>query len=82
VIEHPGFFSRQDNNPPRPVGKPLEHAPRSPSHRHLGLCPASDRHQQQPANMKLAQALNPRATHGNTLVMHRSLDGDEHQGRK
>jgi hypothetical protein len=25
VIEHPGFFLRQDNNPPRPVGKPLEH---------------------------------------------------------
>ena len=33
VIEHPGFFFRQDNNPPRPVGEPLEHAPRSPSHR-------------------------------------------------
>ena len=30
---------------------------------------ANDRHQQQPANMKLARALNPRATHGNTLVM-------------
>jgi hypothetical protein len=25
VIEHPGFFLRQDNNPPRPVGEPLEH---------------------------------------------------------
>ena len=25
VIEHPGFFLRQDNNPPRSVGKPLEH---------------------------------------------------------
>src|SRR4029077_6729199 len=25
MIEHPGFFLRQDNNPPRPVGKPLEH---------------------------------------------------------
>jgi hypothetical protein len=25
VIEHPGFFLRQDNHPPRPVGKPLEH---------------------------------------------------------
>jgi hypothetical protein len=32
------------------------------------------------ANMKLARALNPRATHGNTLVMRRSLDGDEDQG--
>ena len=27
VIEHPGFFLRQDNHPPRPVGKPLEHRP-------------------------------------------------------
>jgi hypothetical protein len=25
VIEHPGFFLRQNDNPPRPVGKPLEH---------------------------------------------------------
>ncbi len=25
VIEHPGFFLSQDHNPPRPVGKPLEH---------------------------------------------------------
>jgi hypothetical protein len=32
---------------------------------------ASDRHQQQPANMKLGRAFNPRATHGNTLVMRR-----------
>ena len=36
VIEHPGFFLRQHHNPPRPVGKPLEHAPRRPSHRHPG----------------------------------------------
>ncbi len=27
VIEHPGFFLRQDHDPPRPVGKPLEHRP-------------------------------------------------------
>jgi hypothetical protein len=33
---------------------------------------ANDRHQQQPTNMKLAQALNPRATHENTLVMRSS----------
>ena len=33
VIEHPGFFLRQDNNPPLPVGEPLEHALRSPFHR-------------------------------------------------
>jgi hypothetical protein len=53
------------------------------SHREPGLritdpCPrdvpeppsiASDRHQQQPAKMKLGRALNPRATHENTLVM-------------
>ena len=25
VIEHPGLFLSQDHNPPRPVGKPLEH---------------------------------------------------------
>src|ERR1700722_9034070 len=33
---------------------------------------ANGRHHQQPANMKLGQALNPRATHENTLVMRRS----------
>src|SRR5215475_14448130 len=33
---------------------------------------ASDGHQQQPVNLKLARALKPRATHGNTLVMRRS----------
>jgi hypothetical protein len=33
---------------------------------------ANDRHQQQPANMKLRRALKPRATHENTLVMRRS----------
>src|SRR5262249_2258384 len=36
---------------------------------------ASDRHQQQPVNLQLAQALKPRATRGNTLVMRGSLDG-------
>src|ERR1700722_9613573 len=25
VVEHPGLFLSQDNNPPRSVGKPLEH---------------------------------------------------------
>src|SRR6201995_3391351 len=25
VVQHPGFFLSQDNNRPRPVGKPLEH---------------------------------------------------------
>jgi len=44
---------------------------------HYGRAPelpstANDRHQEQPANMKLARALNPRATHGNTLVMRSS----------
>jgi hypothetical protein len=33
-----------------------------------------------PANMKLGQALNPRATHENTLVMRRSLVSDEDLG--
>src|SRR5258708_29397256 len=30
VVQHPGLFLSQDHNPPRPVGKPLEHlaAPR------------------------------------------------------
>jgi hypothetical protein len=41
---------------------------------------ANDRHWQQPANMKLRRALNPRATHGNTLVMPSSLGGDDDQG--
>jgi hypothetical protein len=62
-----------------------------PSHRELGLritdpCPrdvpelpsiANDGRQQQPANMKLGRALNPRATHENTLVMRSSLGGAE-----
>jgi hypothetical protein len=30
--------------------------------------------------MKLARALNPRPTHENTLVMRRSVGGDEDQG--
>jgi hypothetical protein len=29
VIKHPGFFFRQDNNPPRPLVERLEHAQRS-----------------------------------------------------
>jgi hypothetical protein len=33
---------------------------------------ANDHHQQQPAKMKLAKALNPQATHENTLVMRSS----------
>jgi len=60
-----------------------------PGLRITGVCPrdvpeppstANDRHQQPPANMKLARALNLRATHGNTLVMRSSLDSDEDQG--
>ena len=35
--------------------------------------------QHDPANMKLARALNPRAAHENTLVMPSSLGGDEDQ---
>ena len=31
VIQHPGFFLRQDYNPPRPVGEPLVHAELRPS---------------------------------------------------
>jgi hypothetical protein len=29
VVEHPGFFLSQDDNPPRAVGEPLEHRYRS-----------------------------------------------------
>jgi hypothetical protein len=25
VVQHPGFFLRQDHDPPRPVGIPLKH---------------------------------------------------------
>src|ERR1051326_5885663 len=49
VIEHPGFFLRQDNHPPRPVGKPLKHRPpprttehnlaARPEHRPDSTCP-------------------------------------------
>src|SRR5690348_13770728 len=31
VVEHPGFFLRQDDNPPRSVGEPLEHSISSPT---------------------------------------------------
>ena len=31
VVQHPGFFLRQNHDPTCPVGKPLEHAPRRPS---------------------------------------------------
>ena len=41
---------------------------------------ASDRHHQLPANMKLAPVLSSRATHGDTLVMRRSLVSDEDLG--
>jgi hypothetical protein len=62
---------------------------REPGLRITGMCPrdvpeppstANDRHQQQPADMKLAHGLKPRATHENTLVMRSSLDDDEDQG--
>jgi hypothetical protein len=41
---------------------------------------ASNRHQQQPANTKLAQAFNAASNPRDTLVVRRSLDGDEHLG--
>jgi hypothetical protein len=41
---------------------------------------ANDRRQPHALNLKETQALNSRATHGNTLVMRRSLGGDEDQG--
>lgn len=63
-------------------------APPEPGLRTAGACPrdaperpsrANDHHQQQPANMKLAEAKNPRSTHRYTLVMRRSLGDDEDQ---
>src|SRR6516162_6175206 len=41
VVKHPGFLLRQDHNPPRPVGEPLEHLV-APSHKRPGRprCPA------------------------------------------
>ncbi len=43
---------------------------------------ANERRQQQPVNPKLARALNPRATHENTLVMRRSsASGARRAGR-
>jgi hypothetical protein len=38
---------------------------------------ANDRRQLHPLNLKETRALSPRATLGNTLVMRRSLRGDE-----
>jgi hypothetical protein len=45
VAEHPGFCLRQDDNPPRPVGKPLEHltAPSCPVPPWATLGPAAAR---------------------------------------
>ena len=34
VVEHPGLFLSQDHDPPRPVGKPLEHP-----HTHAAMKP-------------------------------------------
>jgi hypothetical protein len=53
------------NQPPLTMGTCPRDAPEPPS-------TANDRHQQHPANMKLGRALNPRATHENTLVMRSS----------
>src|SRR5260370_19532357 len=43
VVEHPGLFLSQDHNPPRPVGEPLEHAPRRLSPR-VPLLPCATRY--------------------------------------
>ena len=41
VVQHPGLFLSQDNDPPRPVGKPLEHlvAPHRAVGEALRCCP-------------------------------------------
>jgi hypothetical protein len=41
---------------------------------------ANDRRQLHPLNLRETRALGSRATHENTLVMRRSLDGGEDQG--
>src|SRR5580658_9869498 len=60
---------------------PQDHGRAEPGLRTTDPCPrdapeppstANDHHLQQPANMKLGRALNPRAAHENTLVMRRS----------
>jgi hypothetical protein len=44
VIEHPGFFFGQDNHPPRPVGKPLQHRlPPRATEPNLTACPQPGR---------------------------------------
>jgi hypothetical protein len=52
-----------------------------PCPRHVPELPsiANDRHHQLPANIKLAPVLGSRATHGDTLVMRRSLNDDEYR---
>jgi hypothetical protein len=61
---------------------PQDHGRAEPGLRTTDPCPrdapeppstANDHHLQQPANMKLGRAFNPRAAHENTLVMRRSL---------
>jgi len=51
---------------PRSASACSQDAPELPS-------TAAGRHQQQPVILKLARALNPRAAHGNTLVMRSSV---------
>jgi hypothetical protein len=65
---------------PQTTGKKRRSRPDAPRDAPERPSTANNRRQQQPANMKLAQALNPRATHGNTLVMRSSLGDDEDQG--
>jgi hypothetical protein len=64
---------------------PQDHGRAEPGLRTTDPCPrdapeppstASDHHLQQPANMKLGRAFNPRAAHENTLVMRRSSPSD------
>ena len=88
-----GRAGRKDHGPGGKVPGAAGHGGKA-SYRELGLrtsgaCPrdapelpstANARHQQQPANMKLAPTLNLRATHRDTLVMRSSLGGDEDQG--
>ena len=59
------------------AGLGLGWAPRDLRHTFVSLMSADG--QQQPGNLKLARTLNPRATHGDALVMRSSLGDDEDQ---
>src|ERR1700733_4863143 len=82
MIPPPGYLGLsqplgQHGKVPGNQRPPRQETIANPLHRHSVDAPepsstANDRRQQQPANIKLGQPLNSRATHGNTLVMRSS----------